>query len=326
MLTNGKKVRLGAIASILILSTLLATLLSISLVSAHGTPKPRTWHVNVSVENKNHAIQGMAFLPGVLWINVGDTVVWTVKAGDIHTVTFLKPGQTPPPFDPTDPTQVNQQGGSDYNGKDYFNSGLMSNFPALHLALTYSLTFTVPGDFTYHCLVHPSMIGIIHVQPAGTPYPFSQKDYDRQIDKGDNIILRDGHKLAGIAQDQSNNHNVTVGIGDGLVGVMRFFPQNIVIHVKDTITFTNRDSMNPHTVSFSTGGTFPPTPPGTDFVPFGNPKAFDGSSDLNSGFIGTNPAWFGTTFKVTFVKAGTYAFFCDLHDFLGMVATITVKP
>jgi plastocyanin len=324
MLANGKKVRLGAIASILILSTLLVSFLSISLVSAHGTPKPRTWHAEVAFESKDHAIQGMAFLPGVLWINVGDTVVWTTRGSDIHTVTFIPPGTTLPPFTGA-PSQVLPQGGPIYDGKSYFNSGLMSAFPGIGAPTSYTLTFGVTGDFTYYCLVHPSMIAIIHVRPAGTPYPFSQKDYDRQINKGNQTILKDGRKLADIAQDQSNSHNVTVGIGDGLVSLMRFFPQRIVIHVKDTITFTNRDVMEPHTVSFAVNGTFPP---GTnDFPPFGNPGAFDGSTDLNSGFIGANsPPWFGTTFKVTFVKAGTYAFFCDLHDFLGMVATIIVKP
>jgi len=325
MLAKGRKVRLGGIASILILSTVLATFLSISMVSAHGTPKPRTWHAEVAFENKDHAIQGMAFLPGVLWINKGDTVVWTTRGSDIHTVTFIPPGTTLPPFDPTNPSQVLPTPNHVYDGKSYYNSGLMSAFPGIGAPTSYTLTFGVTGDFTYYCLVHPSMIAIIHVRPAGTPYPFSQQDYNRQINKGNQTILKDGRKLADIAQDESNNHHVTVGIGDGLVSLMRFYPQHIVIHVGDTITFKNRDVMEPHTVSFSVGGTFPPTPPGTDFVPFGNPKAFDGSSDLNSGFIGANPAWFGTTFKVTFVKAGTYAFFCDLHDFLGMVATIVVK-
>lgn len=318
-----KEIHFRFTASMILLGALLATFLSVSLVSAHGTgkPQPRTWHAVVAVESRDHAIQGMAFLPGVLWVNVGDKVVWTVKAGDIHTVTFLPPGQTPPPFDPTDLTQTTKQGGSVYDGKSYFNSGLMSSFPALHLALTYSLTFGVTGDFTYHCLVHPSMIAIIHVRPAGTPYPFSQQDYNRQIEGQTNTILSDGRKLADLAEDTSNNHHVTVGIGDGLASLMRFFPQHIVIHVGDTITFTNRDPMEPHTVSF---GTFPPN--FNNFFPLGNPGAFDGSAPLNSGFIGANPAWFGTTFKVTFVKAGTYAFRCDLHDFLGMVATIVVLP
>lgn len=318
------------IASILILSTLLVSFLGIPLASAHGTPTPRTWHAEVAFESQNHAIQGMAFLPGVLWINKGDTVVWTVKAGDIHTVTFIPPGTLLPPFNPADPLQALPQGGSVYDGVSYFNSGIMSSFPfpppGVPGGTTYKLTFGVTGDFTYYCLVHPSMIALIHVRPAGTPYPFSQQVYNQQINSGNQTILNDGQKLADRAEAQSNSHNVTVGIGDGLASLMRFFPHNIVIHVGDTVTFTNRDVMEPHTVSFSIGGTFPPTPPGTDFVPFGNPGAFDGSTDLNSGFIGANPAWFGTTFKVTFVKAGTYAFFCDLHDFLGMMATIVVKP
>ncbi len=163
------------------------------------------------------------------------------------------------------------------------------------------------------------MIGIIHVRPAGTSYPFQQKDYDHQIASQTNTILNDGHKLADRAENTSNNHHVIVGIGDSLVGVVRFFPEHIVIHVGDTVTFMNHDSMEPHTVTYGS------TPASGDFALYGTPAAFDGSAPLNSGFIGMNPAWFGMTFKVTFVKAGTYAFRCDLHDYLGMLLTIKVK-
>lgn len=326
MSTKQKKIPFRFLAGILLLSTLLVTSLSISLVSAHGigTAHPRTWHAVVGVETKDHAIQGMAFLPGELWIDVGDTVVWTVKGGDIHTVTFLKPGQSLPPFNPNDPTQTLPQGSSTYDGVSYYNSGLMSDVPSQQVGLTvfrtYTLTFGVTGDFTYHCIVHPSMTAIIHIRPAGTPYPFSQLAYDLQIAQGTANILANGARFAAQAISESNNHNVTVGIGDGLADVMRFFPQHIVIHVNDTITFTNRDSMEPHTVSF---GTFPPN--FDNFFPLGNPAAFDGSEPLNSGFIGASfPS--GPTYKVTFVKAGTYAFRCDLHDFLGMLATIVVLP
>jgi plastocyanin len=100
---------------------------------------------------------------------------------------------------------------------------------------------------------------------------------------------------------------------------MRFYPQHIVIHKGDTITFVNLDPMEPHTVTYG------PTPASGDFAPSGNPKAFDGSKPLNSGFLGTDPHWFGTTYQVKFVKAGTFAFRCDLHDDLGMLATIVVQ-
>lgn len=321
MSTEENKTHVRVIAGIALVSALLLMLLPAPLAAAKEKPEPRTWHAVVGVESRNHAIQGMAFLPGVLWINVGDTVVWNVKGGDIHTVTFLKPGQTLPPFNPADPLQALPQGSHVYDGVSYYNSGTMSNFPGLPVpgGNRYKLTFGVVGDFIYHCLVHPAMTGVIHVRPAGTPYPFSQQDYNEQIEQQTDAILDDGAVLADQAEDSSTSHQVTLGIGDGLVAVMRFFPQHIVIHVGDTITFANRDVVEPHTVSF---GTFPPN--FNDFFPLGNPKAFDGSAPLNSGFLVVGGP-FGTTYQVTFVKAGTYAFRCDLHDFLGMLATIVVK-
>lgn len=313
------------LVSVPFVGLLLVALLAVSPVSAnaaYATSSPRTWHAVVGVNSKDYAISGMAFLPHELWINVGDTVVWNSKSAEIHTVTFLKPGQTLPPFNPNDPTQLLPQGGSVYDGVSYYNSGLMIDFPGIPApgGNSYKLTFGVQGDFTYYCLVHPGMIGIVHVQPAGTPYPYSQWDYNRQINQGTAAIMRDGYKLTDIAKDESNNTHVILGIGDGLTAVMRYFPQHIVIHVGQTITFTNRDPMEPHTVTFG------PTAASGDATPYGNPKAFDGSTPLNSGFLGMAPGWFGTTYTVKFVKAGTYAFRCDLHEYMGMVATIVVLP
>jgi plastocyanin len=262
----------------------------------------------------------MALLPNTLWINVGDTVVWTAKGGDIHTVTFLKPGQQRLPFNENDPLQVLPQGGHVYDGKSYYNSGLLSSMPGVPGGQRYSLTFGVAGDFTYYCLVHPSMRAVIHVRPVGTPYPSSQADYDHQIEQATAAMLSDGQKLADQARNGSTNQHVTLGIGDDMVSVMRYFPQRIVIHVGQTVTFINHDIMEPHTVTFG------PDSPKGNFAPYGNPKAFDGSAPLNSGFLGADPHWFGTSFSVTFIKAGTYAFRCDLHDNMGMVATIVVLP
>lgn len=72
-------------------------LLSAPSTFAHGTPTPRTWRAVVGVQSKDQAIQGMAFLPDELWVNVGDTIIWHARRGDIHTVTFFKPGQALPP-------------------------------------------------------------------------------------------------------------------------------------------------------------------------------------------------------------------------------------
>lgn len=308
------------ILGIALLIVLLATVLTATVAAQHS-PRPRTWQVVAGIQSQDQAIQGMAFLPDTLWANVGDTVVWTARAGEIHTVTFLKPGKPRPPFNQNDPLQAQPQGGHVYDGTSYYNSGLISNMssmPGMPGGQTYSLTFGVAGDFTYYCLVHPSMIGMIHVRPAGTPYPYSQADYDHQIKQATTSMLLDGQKLDEQAHDESTNQHVTLGIGDDMVSVMRFFPQHIFIHLGQTITFTNGDVMTPHTVTFG------PTSPKGNFAPYGNPKTFDGSAPLNSGFLGSDPHWFGTSYSVTFVKAGTYAFRCDLHDDMGMLATIIV--
>jgi plastocyanin len=310
---------LRIVTGIAILSILLVLFSSASLVVAHAASGPHTWYAQVGVASPDQAIQGRTFLPGVLWINKGDTVVWTVNAGEIHTVTFLKPGQKEPTFSDNDPKQTQKQGGSYYDGKSYFNSGLLSGSPALHMATSYSLTFNVTGRFTYYCLVHTPMIGLIHVRPAGTDYPFSQQGYNVQTNKAAHAILQSGYKLTQEAERSSNNHYILDGISLESVMVMRFFPQHAVIHVGDTIRFVNTDAIEPHTVTFGASQA-------SDFVPYRNSTAFNGTSPLNSGFIGANPHWFGTVFKVKFVKAGTFAFRCDLHDYMGMLGKIVVLP
>jgi plastocyanin len=40
----------------------------------------------------------VAFLPNELWIHAGDSIHWTVKADEIHTISFLTAGQIRPPF------------------------------------------------------------------------------------------------------------------------------------------------------------------------------------------------------------------------------------
>lgn len=162
------------------------------------------------------------------------------------------------------------------------------------------------------------MLGIVHVQPAGTHYPFTQEDYNRQIQYQTKSALEDGKSLAGEAAKMSNDHHVVIGIGDDLVMLMRFYPQKITIHVGETIIFMNHDPMAPHTVTFG-----PEQPDLTK--PYGNPQAYDGTLPLNSGYLGMD--WpQGASFSVKFVKAGTFPFDCALHDQLGMKGIVTVLP
>jgi plastocyanin len=283
--------------------------------SAAQLAHPHTWQVAVGQEADHDAIQGMAFLPGTLWIDKGDTIVWTARAGEIHTVTFLATGQPLTPFNPNDPTQLFPQGGTSYDGVSYFNSGVLtdevdSGFPA---GTTYRLSFDTTGDFTYYCLVHGVMMkGVVHVRAAGTRYPFTQAQYNRMSAHQRAAIIRDGFKLWRDTAKAATNHMVFAGADDGTAMVMRWIGQTVHVRVGSSVTFVNNGMAAPHTVTFG------PEQPNI-FVPYGDPTNFTGQP-LNSGLFLP-----GATFTVTFTKKGSYHYICGLHDYLHMVGTVVVR-
>jgi plastocyanin len=184
-----------------------------------------------------------------------------------------------------------------------------SGFPA---QTTYQLTFNATGDFTYYCLVHGVMMkGLVHVRPAGTHYRFTQEQYNHQAANQRGAILRDGQRLWARTQQDATRHRVFVGADDGTAMVMRFIKDNVTIRVGSRVTFVNSGMAAPHTVTFG--------PEQNIFVPYGDPTNFTGDP-LNSGILLP-----GSSFTVTFTKAGTYHYICGLHDYLGMTGTVNVK-
>jgi plastocyanin len=77
-------------------------------------------------------IMNVAFSPNAITINAGDSVTWTNNESDgtPHTVTA---------------------------DDQSWDSGIMSP------GGSYTVTFSAPGDFTFHCNVHLSMTGVVHV-------------------------------------------------------------------------------------------------------------------------------------------------------------------
>jgi plastocyanin len=287
---------------------------------AHHHHHAHTWVVQVGEETHDHAIQGMAYLPRNIWIDARDTIRWQANAAEIHTVTFLAKGQTlasTQPFNPRDPREVGPVGGHWYDGKSYYNSGVMTNLPdPLFPASTthYSLRFPKTGNFTYWCLVHGAMMkGTVHVRPAGTKYPFTQRQYDRQGRKLTRAILHDGRRLWHETAEHATNHRVFAGNDDGIAMVMRFIRPTVWVHVGQKVTWKNIGMAAPHTVTFG--------PEQPNFLaPYGNPTHFAGGP-LNSGILVP-----GSHFTVTFTKAGTFTYICALHDNMGMVGKVVVKP
>jgi plastocyanin len=82
-----------------------------------------------------------AFSPGSITIAPGDTVTWTNGDGTAHTVT---------------------------GNNGTWGSGHLANGQA------YTHQFNETGDYAYHCSIHSSMTGVVHVTSGGgTPQTHS---------------------------------------------------------------------------------------------------------------------------------------------------------
>lgn len=209
--------------------------------------------------------------------------------------------------------------------------GVMSSMDGLSFVQQYSLTFDVPGAFTYYNLPYLHASAVIHVQPAGSPYPHTQQFYNQRMQVEQTHMLVTGQFLARKALLISNQARllekqalVVAGIDQGTITMMRFYPSQITVHVGEILTFTDYAG-EPHTVTFGP----PPQSLSQDFQAYGNPNGYDGSYPLNSGAIGTRPRSIPSTvisFSMSFSKPGTYPYYCAPHDGLGMTGTVIVVP
>jgi plastocyanin len=83
--------------------------------------------VTIAAENGN-----MSFSPNPVNVTVGQRVAWRNSAGQVHTAT--------------------QNSGTFDTGN--INSGNQSS----------AITMGTAGSFSYHCAIHPSMVGTVNVQ------------------------------------------------------------------------------------------------------------------------------------------------------------------
>jgi plastocyanin len=193
------------------------------------------------------------------------------------------------------------------------------------------------------------MTGTVHVLSLSSTLPYDQDFYDRQAKEGQSRLLSEASGLEGQgnAESQQNSaHGVTAGMsallgtagGSQAAAVMRFLGENTVVHVGDTVEWTNPSLMVVHTITFGTepANIMPPSS-GVTFDPDGVPHATISSpnQNVNSGFVAQQnqetigfPQWpvDVTRFRVTFTAPGSYNYYCAIHDILGMVAKVTVLP
>src|SRR5438132_2758747 len=224
------------IASRFLVSILLALILMMgvySFPSAYaqraGLGGPHTWHVSVGGQSPDGAVQGEAYYPHVITIDVGDIVVWSLSSGEPHTVTFFGTGPVPADcLEASDFAPCPVPPPSPYDGTRFAGSGLMlppgfnwdNNFPLPHGNDTFSLTFGNPGAFVYLSVVQAGMQGLVIVHPAAAPYPFTQQEYSVQARQQLQADLTSARQaLASIREPQTTTgpdntvtHFVTAGI------------------------------------------------------------------------------------------------------------------
>jgi plastocyanin len=317
---------------------------------AAGGASPTQWTAMAGAQSADLGNQALAYLPNEFWIHAGDSIRWSFNTGEIHTVTFLKQGQTRPPLNSPAGTFVGCPGitpsGSSFDNTN--NTTCVTSGPSTS-GQTYSVSFPSTGNFKLVCLVHSRMTGAIHVLPLAETLPYDQDFYDRQGKNQTSELLSDAAGLGGRGNSdaqQSAANEVTAGIsailatggGSQTTSVMRFLGATTVVRVGDTVEWTNVATPVFHTITFGTepANLMPPSP-GFTVDPDGVRHAVISSptDSVNSGFIGApNQETVGqpqapldfTRFRVTFTVPGTFNYICGLHDVLGMTGKVIVHP
>lgn len=258
------------------------------------------------------------FLPAAATIAKGDTVRFAFPWPEPHTITF---GQ--PTGDPTVPTFPGQSTVT-YNGTGFLTSGFI-------FGPEFNVQFTEAGTFAYDCVIHPGMSGSITVLAPGqagdldTQFSADARgnaQYNSMITQLKNVAASFGSGPAAVTSrlDGTKKYTFTVGAMAESSDVQQFFPAAGSVNVGDTIEWKDT-VITPHTVTFGPPPAFQGDP--TEAAAVKPSGAWDGVSAVHSGTIGLG--WSaGTSFELTFGKAGTFDYYCLLHQPQDMVGKVTV--
>ncbi|HTA67713.1 MAG TPA: plastocyanin/azurin family copper-binding protein [Bryobacteraceae bacterium] len=317
---------------------------------ATRTASATEWQARVGAQTPDLGNQILAFLPNEFWIYAGDSIRFSFLADEVHTVSFLKPGQTRPAAF----SVVGINGnifigcpGTTPDGSSFDNSACVSSGPST-TGQTYTVTFPSANNFKLVCLVHSRMTGAIHVLQLSETLPHDQNFYDRQAHLQRAKLLSDANSLQGRGNDdgqRTSAHTVTAGVssilanggGSQTLAVMRFLGTTTVVHVGDTVEWTNLSTPVFHTITFGTepANDMPPSQGVTvDSDGVRHAMVSSPNDNVNSGFLGApNQETVGqpqgpldfTRFRVTFTAPGTFNYICAIHDTVGMKATVIVQ-
>jgi len=336
-------------------------LLFTGLILAPGNATAATT-LSVTVGGGASSIAANGFFPNTITIQQGDSIRFSNPYAEPHTTTFVPAGTAFPPLivpGPSGPPQFTfspQAGNATFTGTapvtfdatKYYNTGIMLKDS------TATLTFPKAGTYLFACLFHaaPDATGAVKgmtlsVKVVSSGTTDTQAAVDTRAASELAATLAAGTAAANtvappasekLPDGSLNVHVVAGGETAPAAGVdadvMRFLPQNINIHVGDTVEWSNSLDV-PHTISFGYGTPAPPLvvplpqasgPPLLElnpqvFAPAGGP-AYAGTGQVTTGAIGEGFA--ATSASLKFTKAGTYTYVCLIHADQSMMGTVTV--
>ena len=203
------------------------------------------------------------------------------------------------------------------------------------------MSFSKAGDYEYYCVIHPQMVGTVHVGDEGgtvdTPTTVATRraaDQEKWLAEGQAAAaeLANAEPTSKKNDDGSTTWTVEMGASTPHTDILAFAPTPAKVKAGDTVTFVN-NSGAPHTASFFGTGAeqiVDPTDPRTDApAPGPSPQALTSVGFFNTGLLppdappGAGPPEAARSFSFTIAKAGDYAYVCILHAPSSMVGTIS---
>ena len=314
------------------------------------------------------AVKGLVvvnqFLPKEVTVREGDTVRWTFPIPFPHTVSFY--GDQPASFAflnaeradhrPSCPNRACGPVGWNlavayprgdpraFDGSEVLNSGVLPG-EIFHQAGgdTFKVTFIKAGTYHYVDSIFYFQ-GTVNVVAPEVQVP-SQSVTEAEAEKQLQVYLAEGQQvLDGLTATSTANPDGTktwtlpMGPATNNIDIPHFLPDRLKIGLGDTVRWINEGPLEPHVVTFTSGGEVPayivpePQDTGPPRLPF-NPrhaapagaKTYDGTGYVNSGLLGG--VFFNPDVKewsLKFTAAGEFAYVCPVHYALGMTGTIVV--
>lgn len=226
----------------------------------------------------------------------------------------------------------------------------------------FSVKINAPAGTTLNfvCLVHPGMAGSLQVVPSGTAASTASEvasaaatqasqDTSGALTAESNV----GPATSTVDATGHRTFQAVVGTATQYVEVAEFLPRTLSVGVGDGVTWITKTQKDIHTVTFPSGtheadpipafcegtgtsdvpATGPPTscPGGPSKFevhlvpgPFGSHTITSPSQVASSGLLANPPAPFPSGATYTFPTAGTFSFFCHIHE-NAMKGTIVVQ-